>query len=59
MFKERGEYLAVGENRRGQRYECRVLPEAVSYLRDRTRGRCVSAEQADAVLNPVASPVLH
>lgn len=54
VFKERGGYLVVGENRRGQRYECQVLPEAVSYLCDRTRGRRVSAEQAGTVLKPVA-----
>lgn len=54
VYEEGNAYLVVGENRRGQRYECRVLPEAVSYLCDRTRGRRVSAEQAGAVLKPAA-----
>ena len=47
-------YLVEGENLRGQRYECEVRPEAVSYLRDKMAGRRVTAEQAGTALKPVA-----
>ncbi len=54
VFKQRGQYLVVGENRRGQRYECQVPPEAISYLCERTKGRRITAEQAGTILKPVA-----
>ena len=44
----------MGENPRGQRYECTVPSEAVSYLCRRLAGRRVSAEQAGKTLQPVA-----
>lgn len=54
VYEDGGSYLVAGENRRGQRYECRVRQEAVSYLRDRAKGRRVTAEQAGDLLEPVA-----
>jgi hypothetical protein len=41
VYEEGGAYIVAGENQRGQRYECRVVPEAVDYLCDRTpAARC-------------------
>lgn len=54
VYEDGGSYLVAGENRRGQRYECRVRREAVAYLRDRVKGRRVTAEQAGNLLEPVA-----
>lgn len=54
VYEDGGSYLVAGENRRGQRYECRVRREAVSYLRDRTKGQRITAEQAGDVLEAVA-----
>lgn len=54
VYEDSGTYLVAGENRRGQRYECRVRREAVSYLRDRMKGRRITAEQAGDLLEPVA-----
>ena len=54
VYEDGGSYLVAGENRRGQRYECRVRQEAVSYLRDKMAGRRVTAEQAGRALSPVA-----
>lgn len=54
VYEDGGSYLVAGENRRGQRYECRVRQEAVTYLRDRMAGRRISAEQAGDALGPVA-----
>lgn len=54
VYEDGGSYLVAGENRRGQRYECRVRREAVIYLRDRMKGRRVTAEQAGDLLQPVA-----
>lgn len=50
-------YLVTSVNPRkpgSQRHECRVHPEAVSYLRNRMAGRHVTAEQAGDALEPVA-----
>ena len=46
VYEEGGAYLVASENSRGQRYECRVLPEAVSYLCRKLQGQRVTAEQA-------------
>ena len=54
VYEDEGGYVVVSENRRGQRYECTVRPDAVSYLRDRLGGRRVTAEQAGDALEPVA-----
>lgn len=54
VYKDGDVYSVVGENRRGQSYECRVRREAVSYVRDRMAGRRVTAEQAGQALSPVA-----
>ncbi len=54
VYLEGESYIVAGENPRGQLYECRVHPEAVSYLRDRMRGRRVTAEQAGKAVEPVA-----
>jgi hypothetical protein len=54
VYEEGGAYTVVGENPRGQRYECRVLPEAVSYLCRRLKGQRVTAEQAGKTIEPVA-----
>jgi hypothetical protein len=54
VYEEDGIYTVAGENRRGQRYECRVVPEAVSYLCRRLKGQRVTAEQAGKTLEPVA-----
>ena len=47
-------YVVTGESPRGQRYECRVRREAVTYLRDRLAGRRVTAAQAGDALRPMA-----
>ena len=39
-------YMVTGENRRDQHYECRVLPDAISYLCRRLKGQRVTTEQA-------------
>ena len=54
VYEEGESYVVAGENSRGQRYECKVRREAISYLRDRMGGRRVNAEQAGAALRPVA-----
>jgi hypothetical protein len=54
VCEEDGAYTVVGENPRGQRYECRVVPEAVSYLCRRLEGQRVTAEQAGKAIEPVA-----
>ena len=53
VYEDGDSYVFAGENRRGQRYECRGSQEAVSYLRNR-KGRHVIAEQAGDLLEPVA-----
>ncbi len=53
-YEQGGAYIVAGENQRGQRYECRVVPEAVDYLCDRTRGRNITSERAGGVIGPVA-----
>jgi hypothetical protein len=50
----RAAYIVAGENQRSQRYDCRVVPEAVDYLCDRTRGRNITSEGAGGVIAPVA-----
>ena len=54
VYEEGGAYTVVGENPRDQRYECRVLPEAVYYLCRRLRGQSVTADQAGKAIEPVA-----
>lgn len=54
VYEDGNAYVVTGENRRGQRYECRVLPEAVSYLCRRLQGQRVTAEQAGKAVEPVA-----
>ena len=54
VYEEDGAYTVVGENPRGQRYECRVLPEAVSYLCRRLEGQRITAGQAGKAIEPVA-----
>lgn len=54
VYLEGEAYIVASENSRGQRYECRVHPGAVSYLRNRMQGRRVTSEQAGAALEPVA-----
>jgi hypothetical protein len=54
VYEEGEAYSVAGENQRGQRYECRVVPEAVDYLCDRTRGRNITSERAGGVIAPVA-----
>lgn len=54
VYLEGESYIVAGENPSGHRYECRVHPEAVSYLRDRMKGQRVTSEQAGATLGPVA-----
>jgi hypothetical protein len=54
VYEDGGSYLVAGENRRGQRYECRVLPGAISYICSRLAGQRVTAEQAGRVIEPVA-----
>lgn len=54
VYAEDGTYLVASENRRGQRYESRVPPEAVAYLRSKRAGQRVTADQAGAVLRPFA-----
>lgn len=54
VYEDGESYLVTSENRRGQRYECKVQREAVSYLCDRMKGRRVTAEQAGDALEPVA-----
>ena len=54
VYEEDGAYNVVGENPRGQRYECTVPSEAVSYLCRRLAGRRVTADQAGKTLQPVA-----
>ena len=54
VYEEGDSYIVTGENARGQRYECTVPLEAVTYLRDRLGGRRVTAEQAGNALEPVA-----
>lgn len=47
-------YFVVGENPRGQSYESKISRDAVTYLKDRLRGRRVDAEQAAKILAPKA-----
>ena len=54
VYEDGDSYVVAGENARGQRYECEVRREAVSYLRDKMSGRRVTAEQAGTTLKPVA-----
>ncbi len=54
VYEENGVYLVKSENRRGQRYECKVPSAAVSYVCEKMRGRRVTAEQAGDALAPVA-----
>jgi hypothetical protein len=54
VYEQGNSYIVTGENARGQRYECTVSREAVTYLRDRMAGRHVTAEQAGDALEPVA-----
>jgi hypothetical protein len=54
VYEENGAYTVVGENPRGQRYECTVPPEAISYLCRRFQKQHVTAEQAGKSLAPVA-----
>jgi hypothetical protein len=54
VYEQDGSYIVAGENARGQRYECKVRREVVSYLRDRMAGRRVTAEQAGKAVEPVA-----
>ena len=42
VYADGDSYIVTGENPRGQRYECRVRREALSYLRDRIRGQRVT-----------------
>lgn len=53
-YEQGGAYIVAGENQRGQRYECRVVPEVVDYLCDRARGRNITSERAGGVIGPVA-----
>ena len=54
VYEDGKTYVVTGENPRGQRYECRVFPEAVSYLCRRLEGQRVTAEQAGKTVEPVA-----
>jgi uncharacterized protein (DUF1810 family) len=54
VYEDGKTYVVAGENPRGQRYECSVLPEAVSYLCRRLKGQRVTAEQAGKAIEPVA-----
>ena len=57
VYDESKFYLVTSVNPRkpgSQRHECKVYPEAISYLRDRMAGRHVTAEQAGDALQPVA-----
>ncbi len=54
VYEEDGAYSVASENPRGRRYECRVVPEAVEYLCDRTSGQSITSARGGAVLEPVA-----
>lgn len=54
VYEEGDSYIVAGENPKGQRYECKVPREAVSYLRDRMAGQRVTAQQAGVTLRPAA-----
>jgi hypothetical protein len=54
VYEEGGAYTVTSEGPRGQLYECRVPPEAISYLRRRLEGQRVTAEQAGKTIEPVA-----
>jgi hypothetical protein len=54
VYEQDGAYTVASENPRGQRYECRVPPEAVSYLCRRLNGQRVTAEQAGKAIEPAA-----
>jgi hypothetical protein len=54
VYEEDGAYAVVSEYTRGQRYECRVVPEAVEYLCERAAGQSITSARAGAVLEPVA-----
>jgi hypothetical protein len=54
VYKDQQAYVVTGENRRGQRYGCKVVPEAVEYLCERLKGQRVTAEQAGRAVGPVA-----
>ena len=54
MYEEGGAYIVAGENQRGQRYECRVVPGALDYICGRTRGRNITSERTGGVIEPVA-----
>ena len=52
VYEEGDSYIVAGENPKGQRYECKVPREAVSYLRDRMAGQRVTAQQAGVTSDP-------
>ncbi len=54
VYEEGGAYTVTSEGSRGQRYECRVIPEAVEYLCDRAAGGRITSVRASAILEPVA-----
>lgn len=54
VYEDKGAYIVAGENRRGQRYECKVPREAIAYLCDRTRGQSITSERAGDIIEPVA-----
>ena len=54
VYEEGGAYTVTSEGSRGQRYECRVVPEAVDYLCDRAAGGRITSARAGAILEPVA-----
>lgn len=54
VYRDGGGYLVVGENRRGQSYESKISPDAVSFLAGKLRGQRVDAERAAKILAPVA-----
>lgn len=42
VYESNGMYLVKGENRRGQRYECKVPPPAVSHLCEKMKRRRIT-----------------
>ncbi len=54
VYEEGEAYTITSEGPRGQRYERRVLPEAVEYLCERTAGQRITSARAGAILEPVA-----
>jgi hypothetical protein len=52
VYEGDGAYTVTSESPRDQRYECRVVPEAVEYLCARTSGQSITSARAGAILEP-------